>query len=98
MSRDGVIVAIENFTPQEAKNGRRYYSFWVRVLMGPYFISISGWKYFPDTAKLSTPSQNKGGTKFINTTKTSAELYNRIQELAHEMFGRFEESFTTDAA
>lgn len=81
-----LVVTIENPSPQVSKQGRKYVSFWVRLLVDDFFISIAGWKYYPDEQKISTPSQIKGPGKFINTTKVNPAFYNHIQDLMTRMF------------
>lgn len=78
-----MFVAIDNIAPHEARNGRRYFSFWAKVYFDDNrFMSVSGFKYYPDTKTISTPSVNKGDEKFINTAKLSALLYNDIRSAA----------------
>ena len=80
-----MFIAIENAVPQKAKTGRVYFSFWAKLFFddeGSRAISVSGFKYFPDTKSVSTPSINKGDTKFINTSKLTAEMYNDIRQAA----------------
>lgn len=81
-------IRIENgklITP-EGKQKREYYSFWVHIFSGKDSISISGWKYFPDTQSISSPSVMKGQGRFINTTKTSKEFFNKVLYEATQYF------------
>ena len=88
MAPCGFVVAIEQFTPQTSRDGRKYVSFWLRMLVGDFLISTGGWKYFPDDGRLSTPSHSKGEARgFVNTAKVNPEFYNHIQQLAASMFG-----------
>lgn len=82
-------VFIDNAVPQKAQSGRRYISFWARVLIGTEFISIAGFKYFPDTKSVSTPTQGKGGGKFVNLTKMSGGLYNAIAQAAEKVLADY---------
>lgn len=78
-----MFVAIDNIAPHIARNTRQYFSFWAKVYFdNETFISVSGFKYYPDTKTISTPSVNKGDEKFINTAKLSAKLYNSIRSAA----------------
>ena len=65
---------------------RPYYSFWVDVFSGPQMMSVSGWKYFPDTQTISSPSVYKGDGKFFNTTKLTKEMFNRVAQVAAAHF------------
>ena len=78
---------------------RGYFAFWVRLLDKDLSIAVSGFKYFPDSRTVSSPSNCKGDGKFVNTTKLSAELYNLIMTKAQEMLGgTAEEEATAGAA
>lgn len=73
---------IERLTYQPAKDGKdAYYTFWVR-LWNPaapeYYATVSGWRYWPGTEKLSTPSISKGDGKFFSTAFVSKVLYDSV--------------------
>ena len=79
------ILMVEGFKPQETKAGRKYYSFWVKILLGEMFISIAGWKYFPDLDTVSSPSIGKGQEKgFFNTCKMNVAFYKAVQQKARQ--------------
>lgn len=82
-----ILICLENASAQTSRQGRQYFSFSVRLLAGDIFLSTVGWKYYPDSQTISTPSQAKGDGKFINTVKMSATLYNRVQDEARRFFG-----------
>lgn len=78
-----MFVAIDGIAPQRSQSGRRYFSFWAKLYFDDELsINVSGFKYYPDTKTISTPSVNKGGDKFINTAKLSGKMYNAIREAA----------------
>jgi hypothetical protein len=79
---------IERIAPVEAKNGKFYYSFWVRVILEDLAtLTVSGWKYFPVTGTVSEPSVAKGKGKFFNTSKANGPMYNMILLKAQKEFG-----------
>ncbi len=73
-------------TPKSG-SARPYYSFAVRLLYGPLSLAVSGFKFFPDNASLSTPSQFKGNGKYFNTCSMSKQMYYAIQTAAATYFG-----------
>ena len=82
----GVAVYIEQPNHHVAQNGKDYFTFWVRFQFGTEYFAASGWKYFPETRKVTTPSQMKGPNHFFNTTKISAGLLGEISAKADEYF------------
>lgn len=65
---------------------RPYFTFWAHAAQGPKSITVSGWKYFPDTQTISTPSVMKGQGRFVNTTRVSKEFYNDVLAQATQYF------------
>ena len=93
-----VLITLEQITEQVSKNNKPYFSFWVRLNFNGRFLSVAGWKYFPQDRKLSTPSQGKGDGKFVNTAKVDPKLYNDVLTLADQTFGGPVASAETTAA
>jgi hypothetical protein len=52
---------------------------------------VSGWRYWPEGNKLSSPSIKKTGTRYFNTTKMAGETYGQIKDLVEcEIFGEIQ--------
>lgn len=83
----GLAVSVEQPNYYVSQNGKEYYSFWVRFNFGTEYFASSGWKYFPESGKVTTPSQMKGPGHFFNTSKVSAGLLREISKKAEEFFG-----------
>jgi hypothetical protein len=79
-----VTIRIENPKLVTGKNGKEYCSFWVRVFDGALGCAVAGWKFFPNTGTVGTPSQYKGsgakGAKFVMLVKPTKEFYNAVRE------------------
>jgi hypothetical protein len=75
-------VLVEQIKPGvSAHSSTMYFTFWVR-LMDPrtgWWMSISGWRYYPERRQLSGPSISKGNGSYVDTVKYDAELRNEIQ-------------------
>jgi hypothetical protein len=75
-------VLIEQIKPGVSPNTSQvYYTFWVRFMdvKTGLWITSGGWRYFPDTRTVYSPSVSKGNGSYVTTVKTSTELHNLIQ-------------------
>ena len=90
---------IENIKWQSRPGQRAYVTFWVRFLFPslPGYLSISGWRYYPDTGTMATPSVPKGGGKFMDLLHMSAEVYNAIGKEAYRLIGGLQDAITVAA-
>jgi len=80
---------IDSVTLKEPDSGRRYYAFSVSFnVVGPFDpVTTMGWRYYPDTDGLSTPSITLRGGKFLNTHKISAARYIAIKDAIKARIG-----------
>lgn len=91
-------ILIEKLSWQPAKNDRDgYYIFWVRFFLpdsSDAFVTVGGWRYWPKTDKLSTPSLQKSykdDVRHSNTAYVSKGLYdNVLYEIRHAVGPREE--------
>jgi hypothetical protein len=84
-------IRVENGKSVTSQKGRSYFSFWLRVTDGPFALGVAGWKYYPDTKTISSPSQLKGkvksgGPKFINTSQPNPAFFNEVLAQAQAYF------------
>jgi hypothetical protein len=82
----GRSISIEQPNYHVAQTGKEYFSFWVRFNFGTEYFASSGWKYFPQENKVTTPSQMKGPGHFFNTSKVSAGIMREIVDAATKYF------------
>jgi hypothetical protein len=86
-------IIVDNLQPTTAKvKGFEtlYYTFWVRFMVtgSPDWVTVGGWRYWPDKRTVSTPSMNKGGLKgYYNTTKIPPTTYSRILDEVERHLG-----------
>ena len=85
-------IRIENAKLVTASNGKEYYSFWIRIFEGKLAYSDAGWKFFPETGTVCTPSEFKGkrkdGGKYnIKLGKPTKEFY---EEVCSQVAGYFD--------
>jgi hypothetical protein len=71
------LVLVEQIRPSDDGS---YYTFWVRFIDGAHWHTISGWRYWPETDKLGTPSYPKGGGKFVGTIKMDSGTYEQVKD------------------
>jgi hypothetical protein len=85
-----MIILVENLKQGVTRDGKVFYSFWVRFLIGKEWMSVSGWRYFVEDHTLSTPSVYKGaGKNYANTMKVSGAIYNAVKERIEETLKLF---------
>lgn len=73
---------IERLTYRPAVGDKdAYYTFWVK-LFNPkspeYYATISGFRYWPESGKLATPSVGKGEGKYVSSSYFSKAIYDQI--------------------
>lgn len=89
-------IRVENVKVQVAKNGKEYYSFWVNIFEGKLGYLDAGWKFFPETGTVCTPSvfkgPNKDGSRHdIKLGKPTKDFYNAVRSEIIRYFGLDEE-------
>jgi hypothetical protein len=85
--QDGKLV-----NPHE-KSARKqpYYTFWVHMwIAGTQYVTIAGWKYYPDTKKIGLPSIHKGAGHYNNIIKIDHESREFIRQQAEATFTEYE--------
>lgn len=82
-------ILVEQIKPGGSPNASRpYYTFWVRVMdmrTGGWFTS-GGWRYFPDTRVIGSPSISKGNGSYVASVKYDALVRAEIQRQIEEFF------------
>lgn len=91
-------IRVENVKAQAAKNGKEYYSFWVNIFDGKLGYLDAGWKFFPETGTVCTPSVFKGANKDgsrhdIKLGKPTKEFYQAVRSEVIRYFGLDEEQY-----
>jgi hypothetical protein len=85
---------IETLKFQPAKDTKDpYYTFWVRFMSSGagYFCTVSGWRYWPGSDKLSTPNTSHGVGKRVNLAYVDTETFNAIQAAVRSIVTPVEE-------
>jgi hypothetical protein len=81
-------ILIEQLKPGTKKDAaREYWTFWVRVFSGDLWVSVSGFRYFPDKRTIALPAAQKGNGSYHDMTKMSGVLFNRILEEVERLLG-----------
>ena len=83
-----MIVSVESLAVFTANNNKTFWSFSVRFrdVVTNWFLTMSGWRYMPETRKISSPGAYWKGTNH-NLTTQHPELRDEIWKQVEEYLG-----------